>query len=356
MLVITKQEILQRGYNNLVEILVDLPGFDVVNTGDSVPSTAYQRGYRTPFTTRTLFMIDGRIENHLWSQQVLLSRQYPISMISRIEVLYGPASVKYGANAFLGVINIITKKGINLDKGKNELTIKAELGSWNSKGLEFFSRGRNDGFSYQLAARIFTSDEEDLSQRWGFLSNELYRNKDIWGPILGLKNDGINFGQYANPTDDWGIFASLQYKNLKEGINQWLIDEGYGATFAADKGQNNADWRRSSQQYFIEYQWQINTKLQLTSELNYRESRVWGNWAEATPDWNDNMSNFSYVSFTNWNSTNNAAEVKQDLDFKFSDTFRHLAGWRFKQTDLTARFLHRGLVKQMQVMIFQNAV
>ncbi len=127
MLVLTEQEILQRGYNNLTEILVDLPGFDVINTGGSANNNTYQRGYRTPFTTRTLFMIDGRIENHLWSQQVLLSRQYPMSMISRVEVLYGPASVKYGANAFLGVINVITKKGVNLAKGEQSSELKQSL-------------------------------------------------------------------------------------------------------------------------------------------------------------------------------------------------------------------------------------
>ncbi|PCH95964.1 MAG: ligand-gated channel protein [Gammaproteobacteria bacterium] len=338
MLVITKQEITQRGYNNLSEILVDLPGFDVINSGASYTNTAYQRGYRTPFTTRTLFMIDGRIENHLWSQQVIMSRQYPISMISRIEVLYGPASVKYGANAFLGVINVITKKGVNLNNGKSELSIKAELGSWNSKGLELFARGRFDDFSYELAARLFSSDEENLSNRWGFLSNELYSNKDIWGPILDLSNDGINFGEYADQSDDWGFFASLQYKNFKMGASNWLIDEGYGTNFTADRGQSNADWLRSSQQYFIEHQWQVNNKFMVNSSVNYRENRVSGNWAEATPDWRENMSNFSFVSFTYWNSTNNAVEAKQDLDFKYSNAIRYLAGWRFKQTDLTKAY------------------
>ena len=336
--VLTRQDITQRGYSSLSQILVDLPGFDVINNGDTSSGIAYQRGYRTPSTTRTLFMIDGRVENNLWNQQVLLSKQYPISMISRIEVLYGPASVKYGANAFLGVINVITKKGIDLDKGDSEVSIRAELGSWNSKGIELFSRGRRDDFSFELSARIFASDGENLSDRWGFLSNEIYGNKNIWGPILDLSNDGINFGQYASQMDDWGAFASLQYKDLRIGVIQWVIDDGYGANYAADRGQNNADWQRSSQQYFIEHQWQASKHLLVNSTINYRANRTWGNWAEATPDWNENMSNFSYISFTNWNSSSSATEVKQDLDFKLSDTFRYLAGWRVKRTDLTKAY------------------
>lgn len=338
MLVITNKDITQRGYNNMAEVLNDLPGFDVIHTGGASNNTAYQRGYRTPHTTRTLFMIDGRVENHLWSQEIIMSRQYPISMISRIEVLYGPASVKYGANAFLGVINVITKKGSDLKKGEKEFSAKADIGSWNSKGLELFSRGRSENFSYEVAARLFSSDEEDLSNRWGFLSNELYSDMDIWGPILNLSNDGHSFGRYADPTDDWGIFTAFEYKNLRVGFNQWQIDEGYGANFAADKGQSNGDWRQSSQQFFIEHKWQVNSKLVIDSSINYRENRIWGNWAEAEMDWNESKANFSYVSFTHWNSSNNAKEIKQDLDFTFSDTVRYLAGWRFKAADLTKAY------------------
>jgi iron complex outermembrane receptor protein len=338
MLVLTSKDISLRGYNNLAEVLSDLPSFDVIHTGGGSNNTAYQRGYRTPFTTRTLFMIDGRVENHLWSQEMIFSRQYPISMISRIEVLYGPASVKYGANAFLGVINVITKKGNELNNGEKEFSIKADVGSWNSKGLELFSRGRSNSFSFEIAARIFSSDEEDLSNRWGFLSNELYSDKDIWGPLLKLSNDGHDFGKYVDPTDNWGVFSAFKYKNLKAGFNQWQIDEGYGANFAADKGQSNGDWRQSSQQYYIEHKWQVNNKLVINSAVNYRENRIWGNWAEASPDWNENRASFSYVSFTHWNSSNNAKEIKQDFDYTFSKSVRYLAGWRLKTADLTKAY------------------
>ena len=338
MLVIPEQQIKQRGYHNINEILVDLPGFDVINNGGSANSTAYQRGYRTPFTTRTLFMIDGRVENHLWSQQVLLSRQYPIEMISRIEVLYGPASVKYGPNAFLGIINIITKKGNELDNKTHELSIKGELGSWHSQGLSLFARGHHNDFSYDISARVFSSEEEDLSDRWGFLSNDLYSDEKIWGPILSLSNDGTQFGQYADNSDDWGIFAKGQYKGFTFGYNSWKIDEGYGAHFAADKGQSNADWLRSSQQLFIDHQWQLTPNLSVTSSLNYRENRVWGNWAEATADWREGMSEYSYVSFTNWNSTNDAIEAKQDFNYQLSGDFRLLSGWRVKRSDLTKAY------------------
>lgn len=91
MVVVTAKEIQQRGYTDLPEILMDLPGFDVMLNNGTTYINAYQRGYRTPSTTRTLFMINGIEDNQLWSNQAVISRQYPLSNIKRIEVLYGPA-------------------------------------------------------------------------------------------------------------------------------------------------------------------------------------------------------------------------------------------------------------------------
>ena len=107
MIVITSSDIQKNNYHSLFEVISDISGFDTI---ESSPNTFYQRGYRTPFSSRTLFMVNGIVDNHLWTHVAQFSTQYPISNIDKIEVLYGPASVIYGPNAYLGIINIITKK------------------------------------------------------------------------------------------------------------------------------------------------------------------------------------------------------------------------------------------------------
>jgi len=338
MVILTEHDIKRRGYNNLKEIFVDLPGFDVIQTGGANNTTSYQRGYRTPTTNRTLFMINGVIENNLWSQEYIMAHQYPINMIERVEVLYGPSSVRYGANAFLGVINVITKQAKNLNQNTSEIMVKAEVGSWNSQGIDIFIQKKHEEFSFDIAGVIFKSDEEDLSARWGFLSNELYSDANTWGPILNNKNDGKFYGSYEDKTDDWGLFINAYYKGFKFGIINWKIDEGYGAQYAADRGQNNGDWMRSSKQAFIEHNWKYNKNLIVNTNIIFRKNRIWGNWAEATPDWNIGLEAFSYVSITNWNSSNKALEIKQDFDFTFDKSFRYLAGWRIKRSDLTKAY------------------
>lgn len=69
--VITAEEIKKRGYTDLTEIITDLPGFDVINPNGRGGVVAYQRGYRTPITQRTLLMINGIIDNDLWAHEAL---------------------------------------------------------------------------------------------------------------------------------------------------------------------------------------------------------------------------------------------------------------------------------------------
>ena len=123
MVVITAEDIQNRGYTNLAEVIADLPGFDVVMANGTSYIFAYQRGYRTPFTQRTLLMIDGKVDNHLWTHEAVISRQYALSNVKKIEVLYGPASAVYGPNAFLGIINVVTDDGADLADGENSADV-----------------------------------------------------------------------------------------------------------------------------------------------------------------------------------------------------------------------------------------
>jgi len=338
MVVIEAIDFKKRGYTSLVDVLADLPGFDSVISGGTTHLTFYQRGYRTPVSSRTLFMVNGVVENHLWSQNAVVSRQYPISNITRVEVLYGPASVRYGPNAFLGVINIITKDASEFIENQHEITARAELGSWLSKGVEISANGRFSDFRYSLSARTFISDEEDLSKRWGFLNNDLYQSESIWGPIRTLSSHGEKLDHYADPTDDRGILADVTYKNWKLGLIHWKVDEGYGARYAADRGQANGSWKKNANQYYLEHQNKINKQLQIKSFALYRDNRIWGSWAEAEPDPRENMNDYSLISFTQWNTTSDAIEFKQDAEYQLNDQWKVLTGWRYKKNDVTKAY------------------
>ncbi|MDR0761864.1 MAG: TonB-dependent receptor [Campylobacteraceae bacterium] len=112
MFVITKEELENKSFNDLTDILKNVPGISI--EGGSVFKDISIRGMGSSYT---LYLIDGKPmsgnEAHspnAMAGGVATNSLPPVSMIERIEVVRGPMSSLYGSEAMGGVINIITKK------------------------------------------------------------------------------------------------------------------------------------------------------------------------------------------------------------------------------------------------------
>jgi outer membrane receptor for ferrienterochelin and colicins len=185
---ITRQDIIDRGYLDIVELLSDLPGFHVSRIFGQAHSNIYQLGFRQDNTERTLLMVDGVEENDIWSNWAYFSRQYPLSNIKAVEIIYGPSSAMYGPRAFVGTVNIITLDPKELGKDKLlhgekldqlrrkdnyqrvQLTGHMQGGDFQTQvaDMTLQLRGKSDNvkkspFSMQLTGRIYKSEEHDMS-------------------------------------------------------------------------------------------------------------------------------------------------------------------------------------------------
>ena len=280
--VITAEEIERRGYLDLEELFHDLPGF-AVSRGNGVSySHLYQRGYRSASTDRTLFLVDGVEQNDLTSNVAYVSRQYPLVDVDRVEVIYGPASTIYGANAFGGVINVITKSPEDyLDEG--ELwSADAYLGggSFGTEYVDAVAAGRtpSGSLSWSVTGRVFRSDEPDLSgfADWdydpavfdgvdygavlgldggsaqAFLAQgelpaspyyEVRRDASGTATAIALTPEGAERAReldraafevpvggrpvgFSDSTDDWWLSAKLVARGLEVGLQSWEREEG----------------------------------------------------------------------------------------------------------------------------------
>ena len=56
MYIVTREDIKNRGYTDFTQIMDDMPGFDISNVGGNTEYFAYQRGFRSVFNNRTLFL------------------------------------------------------------------------------------------------------------------------------------------------------------------------------------------------------------------------------------------------------------------------------------------------------------
>src|SRR4051812_2854107 len=156
---ITREQIAVWGYRSVAEVLSHLLGFYVVDDHTS-PNLAVRgiSGGLYADSSIVKVLIDGHsVAFHSTGGNWLGPELIPLSAIERIEVIRGPASALFGADAFLGVINIKTRSGKSLNGGPAWLTAgrageKLATDADLSAGM---ARGRWD---FMIAARRSSQD------------------------------------------------------------------------------------------------------------------------------------------------------------------------------------------------------
>lgn len=107
--IITAEDIRRSGATNIADLLRRVPGLDVIRISPSDAQIS-ARGFNESNNNDMLLLIDGR-SAYVDFFGIVVWDDLPIVLeeIDRIEIIRGPGSALYGANAFSGVINIITK-------------------------------------------------------------------------------------------------------------------------------------------------------------------------------------------------------------------------------------------------------
>lgn len=108
--VLTGEDIRRSGAANVPDLLRTVPGVQVAELDENIFAITI-RGFNDIHANKLLVMIDGRsVYNHIFSGVIWSSLNVFMEDIERIEIIRGPGSSVWGANAVNGVINIITKQ------------------------------------------------------------------------------------------------------------------------------------------------------------------------------------------------------------------------------------------------------
>ena len=133
--VIKRAQIQQRGYRKLSDILQDTIGFDFADASDSPYFNRF--GVRGIFgNNKFLILQDGIRISSPTGEVTTIADNYPLYMVDQVEILFGPASALYGADALTAVINLITRKDSDtygellVDGGQNDFGHAQLLGQW----------------------------------------------------------------------------------------------------------------------------------------------------------------------------------------------------------------------------------
>ena len=209
--IINRQEIERYQALTVVEILNQAaPGVQISsNGGPGANSGVYIRGTKT---AQTLILMDGQRINTASSGSAPLEYIDP-EIIERIEVVRGPRSTLYGADAVGGVINIITRQGA----GAPTLTVKAGGGSRKTGEYGLNLNGESDGTRYNFGARLLETEGFDrtldkTSPTDTNADNDAFRNKTLSASVSRrFANDieaGANFVYFTGKSEYDNVYTS----------------------------------------------------------------------------------------------------------------------------------------------------
>ena len=196
--VITAEEISRYGWRTLAEILNSVRGF----------YTSYDRNYAylgvSGFSrpgdqgARVLLMINGHRTNDNVYGGAAVGTDFPldIDLIDRIEIVRGPSSSLYGANAFFAIINVITRRPRHVPA---EMESSGETSSYLTR-----------------TGRVTLSGEHN--QYSGLLSGTLYRNNghpDLFYPEYATPATNNGHSIDSDRDSSFATFADVQLGSFR---------------------------------------------------------------------------------------------------------------------------------------------
>jgi iron complex outermembrane receptor protein len=238
--IVTAAEIKKYGYRTLADILRSIRGFFI--TYDRNYNYVGIRGFNRPgdYNTRVLLLVDGhRINDNIYNT-AFVGTEFPIDidLIDRVEVIRGPSSSIYGANAFFGVINIITKRGRELKgveasgEGGSFHTYKGRLSYGNKfrNGMEMLLSGsyysnRGDQHLYfkefaDPATNFGVASGCDDDTYYNYFGNFFFNDFTLHGAYVNRRKNipTASYGTDFNDSHNWTIdargYLDLKYEHF----------------------------------------------------------------------------------------------------------------------------------------------
>lgn len=282
--IITREEIEERQWHYLNDVLRQVPGITLVQSGSPGKVTSvFLRGSNS---SHVLVLIDGIQINNPYFGGVNFE-DITTDNIERVEVLKGPQSPLYGSDSIGGVIQIITRKG------SDDPSIQAsfEAGSFNTFREKAGIHGNEQGFDYSLTFSrqdsdgILENDEFNENVFSGRIGYEWSENTsiDVTGRIYDAKA-GLPFDAFFSPAllqnqdSDLRLIgtnfhhSSGNLLNLKAGLS--LADRDYHFEDPENVFQSLLDTTSDSWLFSLQNDFQIGSMNTLTAGYEFENQAV----------------------------------------------------------------------------------
>jgi iron complex outermembrane receptor protein len=250
--VISADEIRLMGAMTLLDVLERVPGIGVNRNYYSV-YTIEIRGLKAIRQNKIKFMVDGHSINMPTTGEPFWSfEDIAVEQVERLEIIRGPGSALYGANAFSGIINVVTKSG----RGINGTRISVGGGSFDTARANIL-HGRKYGDADVMASLAYTTTE---------------------GARLAVEEDAIG---RSGRTDDWARSLDGTFKISWEGL---VLESRYNlrnqGPYIGVTNAVNDESELDSDQFFAD----LSYSREITDAWN-ANARAYYDFADVTFEW-----------------------------------------------------------------------
>jgi outer membrane cobalamin receptor len=236
MQVVTAEEIRRRGYRSLTDVLKDLSDFKIDTGGEQgSPVELTVQGIRGG--TRVIVMLDGIRISSPTNDPLPILANYPVHSAQQIEILYGPASALYGADAFSATINIISRTATGL-------SAETSVGQYglSNNAVSYGARVGANG-SLMIAGQFQRDMQPDLSRFY----------PDVFRGLQGQRTGTFNTGlgpitpaagystNYETPLFAHSLQAALKLGGLQLSLFQSASRSSTALPFTPDSTIYTAD-------------------------------------------------------------------------------------------------------------------
>jgi len=303
--IVTAEEIKKYGYRTLGEILQSVRSFHL--TYDRSLQQVGVRGFNRPgdSNSRILLLINGhrRNDNIFGAGEVDTAFLLDVDLIDRVEIIRGPSSSLYGTNAFFAVVNVITRRGRDLqgvevagEAGTHETYRgRGTYGNRFGNGLELLLSGtvydsegnhrvyfsefdtpeNNNGTAVDCDGDKFTSffgkaSLLDFTLEGGYIDREKHSPTAPYGTVF---NDARNKGESRKG------YAVLSYEHLFPG--KWTVQANVSYNYFHQDGDYIYDYSLDETPFLVVNKdrfrgewWE--GELQVTKQLGERNKLIFG--------------------------------------------------------------------------------
>lgn len=243
--VLTARDIEAMGATDLDQALESVPGLHVsMSELASTPIYSF-RGIHTRYNPQVLMLVNGiPITNVFWGNRSLFWGGFPLENVARIEVIRGPGSALYGADAFSGVINVITKTAEDISG--TEAGVRA--GSFNTRDVWIQHGGKVGVLDAAFYLRAGNTDGQK-----GIIQQDA---QSAWDAIFGT-NASLAPGPVSAGRKAVDARADLSYEawRFRAAYQQRVLGVGAGLAGSLDPNARVDESRRSLDMSYTQANW-----------------------------------------------------------------------------------------------------